>query len=146
MQSRRLTRVSVFNRRRAKGMYPVDLGAITVPEDHRRRWALVRHVSEQFKQISEYTRLVNADKLAALEPTITSGLLCMFAARGDKRAIDALVARGADIDVGDYDGRTAVHLAAATGNAELLELLVKGYGASTTLRDNKASITFVGTV
>eukprot|EP00035_Acanthoeca_spectabilis_P001811 m.82930 g.82930 ORF g.82930 m.82930 type:complete len:918 (-) comp11154_c0_seq1:95-2848(-) len=128
--------------RRANGMYPVDLGAITVPEDHRRRWAMVRHVSEQFKQISEYTRLVNADKVAALEPTITSGLLCMFAARGDKRAIDALVARGADIDVGDYDGRTAVHLAAATGNAELLELLVKGYGASTTLRDNKGGTCF----
>lgn len=42
-----------------------------------------------------------------------AGKLCEAAANGDLDTIKAMTKNGADLDAGDYDGRTALHLAAA---------------------------------
>lgn len=57
---------------------------------------------------------------AALQPV----LLCAAAAVGDLAALRALLDAGASPDDGDYDGRTALHLAAAEGRADAIELLL----------------------
>mmetsp|Transcript_32323 Transcript_32323/g.84582 ORF Transcript_32323/g.84582 Transcript_32323/m.84582 type:complete len:965 (+) Transcript_32323:231-3125(+) len=123
----------------------VDLGAITVAEDHRRRWELVKHVSSKFlhvKELAEYMHLSSSERLQALEDGITAALMCLFAQRGDTAALDALLARGADVNATDHDGRTAAHLAAAGGHAELLDRLVNVHGASVTVRDARGGTCF----
>ena len=50
--------------------------------------------------------------------------LCWAARRGDLRGIEMLVARGADLDQGDYDGRTPLHLAASEGHAGVVRAFI----------------------
>ena len=47
--------------------------------------------------------------------------LCWASSKGDLTAIRRLVALGADLEAGDYDGRTAIHLAASEGHASVVE-------------------------
>lgn len=50
--------------------------------------------------------------------------LCWAASQGDLPGIQALVARGVDLNISDYDGRTALHLASSEGHAMVVEELV----------------------
>eukprot|EP00291_Cryptomonas_curvata_P005607 CAMPEP_0172195492 /NCGR_PEP_ID=MMETSP1050-20130122/26239_1 /TAXON_ID=233186 /ORGANISM="Cryptomonas curvata, Strain CCAP979/52" /LENGTH=263 /DNA_ID=CAMNT_0012871563 /DNA_START=120 /DNA_END=908 /DNA_ORIENTATION=+ len=53
--------------------------------------------------------------------------LCRFAARGDVARMRPLLDAGVSVDAADYDGRTALHLAAAGGHlAAAQELLGRG--------------------
>jgi ankyrin repeat protein/CRP-like cAMP-binding protein len=51
--------------------------------------------------------------------------MCEAAARGDLDAIRTLVENGVDTAVGDYDGRTALHLAASEGEVSILHYLLE---------------------
>lgn len=64
--------------------------------------------------------------------TITA--LCWAASQGDLRGIESLVARGADINVGDYDGRTPMHLAASEGHTAVVSAFI-ARGAAIAPRD-----------
>ncbi len=60
-------------------------------------------------------------------PETTAGdtfLLLQAAAAGDLSEIMLLAAKGADLDAADYDGRTALHLAASEGRVDALEYLI----------------------
>ena len=46
------------------------------------------------------------------------------ASNGDINSIRAIYAKGYDLNVGDYDGRTALHLAASEGELEIVEFLI----------------------
>jgi Amt family ammonium transporter len=50
--------------------------------------------------------------------------LCMAASKGDLAFIKKQVDAGKDVSVSDYDGRTALHLAASEGKLEIVEYLV----------------------
>ncbi len=50
--------------------------------------------------------------------------LCWAASQGDLNEIQRLIARGVDLDIGDYDGRTAIHLAASEGHYSVVEFLL----------------------
>ncbi len=51
-------------------------------------------------------------------------MLCSAASRGDLNEIKLLVARGIDVNQGDYDSRTPLHLAASEGHASAIHYLV----------------------
>ena len=46
------------------------------------------------------------------------------AAEGDVTTLKSLVARGANVNAGDYDRRTPLHLAAAEGQMESVKYLI----------------------
>lgn len=47
------------------------------------------------------------------------------ASKGDLTVVQNLIARGAEINHGDYDGRTPMHLAAAEGRDDVIEFFIK---------------------
>mgnify|MGYP001395700237 FL=1 len=51
--------------------------------------------------------------------------MCSAASRGDIEALDRMLKSSVSIDVGDYDGRTPLHLAAAEGQAEMTAHLLR---------------------
>lgn len=72
------------------------------------------------------------DGQALIDPTIsrikaqtdTASYLCAAAAMCDVSELRRLVAGGADVSQSDYDGRTALHLAASEGNEDAVRLLL----------------------
>ena len=56
--------------------------------------------------------------------TIFPVLSCSAAARGDIEAIERMVSSHFSIDTGDYDGRTALHLASAEGQLDVVDFLI----------------------
>jgi lysophospholipase len=51
-------------------------------------------------------------------------LMCAAASLGDAEGVRSLLDDGARVDLADYDGRTALHLAAAEGHRDVVELLL----------------------
>lgn len=50
--------------------------------------------------------------------------LCECASFGDIKGIEQLVKEGYNINSSDYDNRTALHIAAAIGNLDLVKWLI----------------------
>jgi len=64
-----------------------------------------------------------------------SAALCSAAARGDSDMLRLLVSQGLNIDQGDYDKRTALHLAASEGLLHVVKVLVDELGANPSVVD-----------
>ena len=61
-------------------------------------------------------------------------MLCSIASKGDLSELELMLKYGVFADSADYDGRTALHLAAAEGFPPLVKLLLR-YGASINAKD-----------
>ena len=59
----------------------------------------------------------------------SSVALCDAASRGDTSSLRRIHAAGGDINLGDYDKRTAIHLASSDGLLAVVKLLVEELGA-----------------
>lgn len=59
-----------------------------------------------------------------LNDTNAGSLLCQAAHKGDIEQIKKAVKEGVSLRSADYDGRTALHLAAAAGHVELIKYLI----------------------
>ncbi|KAG7671633.1 putative Potassium channel AKT2 [Nannochloris sp. 'desiccata'] len=64
-----------------------------------------------------------------------ANLLCSTVHSGDLKLLRRLLRAGANVDAVDYDGRTALHIAAAEGNVPAVEVLVAEGGADVEKRD-----------
>jgi glutaminase len=52
-------------------------------------------------------------------------LLCWYASIGDIKNLKMMINLDCDLNNGDYDGRTALHLASAEEQIETIQLLIK---------------------
>mmetsp|Transcript_42947 Transcript_42947/g.107476 ORF Transcript_42947/g.107476 Transcript_42947/m.107476 type:complete len:205 (+) Transcript_42947:550-1164(+) len=78
-------------------------------------------------------------EFAPAECELQWGELHLAAVRGEGRAVRELLERGrADVDARDFDGRTAMHLAAMKGRADTAGLLLAG-GADRAARSRTGS-------
>ncbi|MGF1545444.1 MAG: glutaminase A [Parvularculaceae bacterium] len=69
-------------------------------------------------------RLIDPTRAAGAQADEDATRLCAAAARGDVGEIRRLVAVGVDVDVADYDRRTAMHLAASEGRTAVVDFLI----------------------
>eukprot|EP00977_Amphora_coffeiformis_P007977 scaffold1799_cov191-Amphora_coffeaeformis.AAC.9 len=65
----------------------------------------------------------------------TASVLCQAVFDGDVLKLRRLIHAGVNVSAGDYDKRTAVHIAAAEGNAAALRILVEEGGADLSVTD-----------
>ena len=70
-----------------------------------------------------------------LPEATAASILCQMVFDGDTKALKRLVKANIQVDAGDYDKRTATHIAAAEGNLVALKVLVEDGGASVSVRD-----------
>lgn len=76
---------------------------------------------------------------AQIPEGISSGIRLMFLANeGDLDGIREALGSGADVDFKDIDGRTALHVAACQGYADVVELLIR-MGADVDTQDRWGS-------
>ena len=50
--------------------------------------------------------------------------VCWAASQGDLNELQRLVASGVDLNEGDYDGRTGLHLAASEGHVDAVQFFI----------------------
>ena len=98
-------------------------------------WKLIHcHPHPHFlPQAQEHNQVEVVTYLKSMGASVANGTdgpeLCKLAHAGDKAGIDAKVENQVDINTADYDGRTAMHLAAASGNIALVQHLLSLNGA-----------------
>ncbi|KAM9356227.1 60 kDa lysophospholipase isoform 3-T3 [Pholidichthys leucotaenia] len=74
------------------------------------------------------------EELEAIRDALTPPLACAAAKIGDIEALEALKEMGSNLCLGDYDGRTPLHVAACEGHLKLVQYLL-GHGASVYAKD-----------
>uniref|UniRef100_A0A3Q3L3N0 asparaginase n=1 Tax=Labrus bergylta TaxID=56723 RepID=A0A3Q3L3N0_9LABR len=74
------------------------------------------------------------EELEAIRDALTPSLACAAAKIGDMEALEALNDMGSNLCLGDYDGRTPLHIAASEGHLKLVQYLL-GHGASVYAKD-----------
>jgi hypothetical protein len=128
------------------GLYSVELAAISIPEDHRKRLLLIQALTSKFKDIAELASemaVKTPSDLLRVEKSLVPVLLCFYASRGDLKSMQRVIAKGGDINAADYDGRTALHLAAADCKTNVVEwMLLKN--ASPLARDRNGDLPLYG--
>ncbi|CAL8286670.1 unnamed protein product [Lota lota] len=74
------------------------------------------------------------EELAAIRDALTPPLACAAAKIGDVEALDAIRGMGSNLSLGDYDGRTPLHIAACEGHLKVVQYLLS-HGATIHARD-----------
>lgn len=74
------------------------------------------------------------EELEAIRDALTPPLACAAAKIGDVEALEALKEMGSNLCLGDYDGRTPLHIAACEGHLKLVQYLLS-HGASVYAKD-----------
>ncbi|XP_057199247.1 60 kDa lysophospholipase isoform X2 [Triplophysa rosa] len=74
------------------------------------------------------------EELEAIRDALTPTLACAAAKIGDIEALEAIKEMGTDLSMGDYDGRTPLHIAACEGHLKVVQYLL-GQGATVYAKD-----------
>lgn len=95
--------------------------------------ALADAVREDHAHIATLLRSRQGELL--FDEAKASGDLCEYARRGDVKTVQMLLAAGCSANSSDYDRRTALHLAASTGNKSVVEALLADTSVDVNFKD-----------
>jgi len=84
---------------------------------------------------TEFGQFVREEDAELASRYAASAALCEAAASSDITALRGLVDAGTDVNAGDYDKRTAIHLAASEGLTEVVKFLVEEANADVNVVD-----------
>lgn len=87
------------------------------------------------RDVAEFMRSHGAQAGKAIVNTEAAAELCDAASRGDIQKLRNLRRQGVDVNVGDYDMRTAMHLAASEGILPVIQVLVHELGGNQNVTD-----------
>ena len=111
------------------------------PASGARRAVVQREPHLLLKQLHNNARALGTAAAAAETDAGTpASALNTAVALGDLKAAKTLVARGANVNVGDYDGRTPLHVAASCNNVEMARWLVAEGAVMREDRDSRLPI------
>ena len=79
--------------------------------------------------------LTSGEEMMSLKQVLFPSLLCSVVYLGDRDKLECLEGYDADLNASDYNGKTALHVAASSGQHALIEWLLER-GASVHARDN----------
>ena len=96
-------------------------------------------------QVAKAMSLSSGEEMSCLKTVLFPSLLCSVAHLGDTDHLEALETYDPDLNVTDYSGRTALHTAAVSGQAEVVRWLLER-GASVHVRDNNNESPLLGAV
>lgn len=115
----------------------VELDNLTVPEDHLRRYNLSLTIMKRLHIVNNFMKnnSISPNKLKEIEQTLLPILMCSYSKFGLIDKMEELLILGADSNLGDYDGRRALHIAASDGNLEMVKLLLQ-YNSDINVKDN----------
>ncbi|XP_026211165.1 60 kDa lysophospholipase isoform X2 [Anabas testudineus] len=74
------------------------------------------------------------EELEAIRDALSPPLACAAAKIGDIEALEALKEMGSNLSLGDYDGRTPLHIAASEGHLKMVQYLLR-HGATVYAKD-----------
>lgn len=120
--------------------YLFDKGASATPKDRFGRTPLREAIENAStnKDSSIDVRCINALLSHGAEIGLADfeigSILCRLAAEDKGTRLAAWIAGGVDINTGDYDSRTALHISASMGNVSLSKMLI-GAGSNTSIED-----------
>lgn len=101
----------------------VENGAQVNAVDRWNRTPLEDALRGKHNQIIDY--LIQKGGRTFMSEEEIANRLCIAAGEGELETIKLLVKAGANINAGNYDGRTALHSACAVGNQRVVEFLLQ---------------------
>jgi len=92
------------------------------------------HKLELIEQVARAMNLSSGEEMDSLKQVLFPSLLCSVVYLGDQQKLECLEGYDADFNACDYSGRTALHVAASSGQHDLVKWLLER-GASVHVRD-----------
>ncbi|KAL7077133.1 hypothetical protein ACQ4LE_004059 [Meloidogyne hapla] len=90
---------------------------------------------DMIPRLAKHLRITSSTETQLLRKVLFPPLSCHASFANDLSSLEKLRLSGADLSGGDYNMRTPLHIAAAAGNAETVEYLLR-QGASVHIRDS----------
>merc|ERR1719499_876483 len=133
--------IGIYASRHAFGrLLPVELASMTTPEDHLRRFLLTKEIAKKMSigdishALSKNMKLT-PERQRNIQTCMLPILMCSYSQRDQRKMITELCSLQADVNLGDYDGRRALHLAACENQVQIVKTLL-AHNAELNIEDN----------
>lgn len=130
----------------SKNLIAVKLTAVSIPEDHYRRYRLSRLVKTQFKFISHLTHLstshdedITWEELLKINQILVPILMCSYVYHDDIDSLKMLVKQNVNIHSADQNLRSPLHISVCQGNMKITKWLVEKLKINVNLIDKSGN-------